>query len=438
MPEERQGIFRKQALERMSSPERLDQLIQIVSPKDWFLLAILLTLGALLIAWCVWGQLPTTVSGQGIIIRPNKIMEIQSQAAGRLADFSLHTGDQVKKGELIGVIDESPIRRQVEDDRARLAVLEAEDRKQNSLQGQQARLQDRDFTAHQNDLHMQIASLNEGVHHREALRGVFKKRLDALHESINEGIEPRVSYDLLETEKENLDNEVRISEIDTQRSDLESQINRIETQRTELSRSLLQSSNQRQNQILELRRNVEVAQVQLENNTRILSEYGGRVVEIAAHPGQAVNAGSRLASLELQEAASNLVCVAYFGVGEGKQIRPGMRIQVTPDSVKRERFGGIVGGVSSVSAFPVTKVGAVLMLGSPEVADRMLRNDPQIEVLISLEKDGSTYSGFRWSSSKGPQIPITAGTTTSARVTVETRAPITYLLPILRGALGVN
>ena len=27
MPEERQGIFRKQALERMSSPERLDQLI---------------------------------------------------------------------------------------------------------------------------------------------------------------------------------------------------------------------------------------------------------------------------------------------------------------------------------------------------------------------------------------------------------------------------
>ena len=438
MPEERQGIFRKQALERMSSPDRLDQLIRIVSPKDWFLLAILLTLGAVSIAWCIWGQLPTTVSGRGIIIRPNKIVEIQSQAAGRLADFNLQVGDQVKKGDLIGVIDESPIRRQQEEDRARLAVLEAEDRKQNALQGQQARLQDRDSTAHQKDLQMQIASLNESIHNHEALRSVFKKRLDALHESINAGIEPQVSYDLLQTEKENLDNEVRISDMDTQRSDLESQINRIETQRTELSRSLLQSSNQRQNQILELRRNVEVAQVQLENNTHVLSEYGGRVVEIAAHPGQAVNAGSRLASLELQEAASNLVCIAYFGVGEGKQIRPGMRIQVTPDSVERERFGGIVGGVSSVSAFPVTKEGAVVMLGSPEVAERMLRNEPQIEVLVSLEKDGSTYSGFRWSSSKGPQIPITAGTTTSARVTVETRAPITYLLPILRGALGVN
>ncbi len=269
----------------MSSPERLDQLIRIVSPKDWFLLAILLTLGAVLIAWCIWGHLPTTVSGQGIIIRPNKIVEIQSQAAGRLADFNLHEGDEVKKGELIGVIDDSPIRRQQEEDRARLAVLEAEDHKQNDLQGQQARLQDRDFTAHQKDLQMQIASLNEGVHDREALRSVFKKRLDALHESIKEGIEPRVSSDLLETEKENLDNEVRISEIDTQRSDLESQINRIETQRTELSRSLLQSSNQRQNQILELRRNIEVAQVQLENSTRILSEYGGRVVEIAGPSG---------------------------------------------------------------------------------------------------------------------------------------------------------
>ena len=422
----------------MSSPERLDQLIQIVSPRDWFLLAILLSLGGVLIAWCIWGQLPTTVSGRGIMIRPNKIVEIQSQAAGRLADFKLRVGDQVNQGDLLGVIDQSPIRRQLEQDRARLAVLESEDRKQNALQGQQARLQDRDFAAHQKDLQMQIASLNEATHKREALRGVFKKRLDALHEAINVGIEPKVSYDLLETEKENLDNEVRISEMDTQRSDLENRIQQIETERTELSRSLLQSSNQRQNQILELRRNVEVAQVQLENNGRVLSEYSGRVVEISAHPGQAVNAGSRLASLELQEAASDLVCIAYFVVGEGKQIRTGMRIQVTPDSVKRERFGGIVGSVSSVSAFPVTKEGAVVMLGNPEVAERMLRNEPQIEVLVNLEKDGSTYSGYRWSSSKGPQIPITAGTTTSARVTVEKRAPITYLLPILRGALGVN
>ena len=117
-------------------------------------------------------------------------------------------------------------------------MLEGEDRKQNALQGQQARLQDRDSTAHQKDLQMQIASLNESIHNHEALRGVFKKRLDALHESINAGIEPQVSYDLLQTEKENLDNEVRISDMDTQRSDLESQINRIETQRTELSRSL--------------------------------------------------------------------------------------------------------------------------------------------------------------------------------------------------------
>ena len=67
MPEEPgKAISRKQALEKwMSSPDRLDQLIRIVSPKDWFLLAILLTLGAVSIAWCIWGQLPTTVSGRG-------------------------------------------------------------------------------------------------------------------------------------------------------------------------------------------------------------------------------------------------------------------------------------------------------------------------------------------------------------------------------------
>jgi HlyD family secretion protein len=114
-----------------------------------------------------------------------------------------------------------------------------------------------------------------------------------------------------------------------------------------------------------------------------------------------------------------------------------MSIQVTPDTVKRERFGGIRGRVLSVSAFPVTKEGAALLLGNSEIAQRLLKDEPQMEVVAELEKDSSTYSGYKWSSSIGPQLPITAGTTTSGRVTVEMRAPITYILPFLRAMSGI-
>jgi HlyD family secretion protein len=60
-----------------------------------------------------------------------------------------------------------------------------------------------------------------------------------------------------------------------------------------------------------------------------------------------------------------------------------------------------------------------------------------IEVTTQLETDPSTFSGYRWSSSRGPQLKMTSGVTTISRVSVESRAPITYLIPILRESSGV-
>ena len=46
--------------------------------------------------------------------------------------------------------------------------------------------------------------------------------------------------------------------------------------------------------------------------------------------------------------------VNYFAVADGKKIRPGMKVLITPDTVKRARYGGIVGKITEVSPFPVT------------------------------------------------------------------------------------
>jgi HlyD family secretion protein len=110
---------------------------------------------------------------------------------------------------------------------------------------------------------------------------------------------------------------------------------------------------------------------------------------------------------------------------------------VTPDTVKRERFGGIAGRVRETSAFPVTREGVLAVVGNAEVTGRLLAEGPCIEATVELEADDSTESGFKWTSSRGPALKISPGTTVSARVTVEERAPITYLLPFLRAASGV-
>jgi len=437
VPEEKQGLFRKEALERMSSPERLDQLIQIVSPNDWLLLGTTLGIMIFVVAWCIWGQLPTTVTGQGVIVRPRKIIEIQSPAAGRLVNFNLQVGDTVRQGDVLGLIDQAEIRKQLQEDRLRLAELESQDREKTALQEEQIRLQARDVESQKKYLLMQIANREESIKNAELLEPVLKKRREALREAVVEGLEPKVSSEMLQAEREYYDNQAQASTLHTQLSEIESQIKQLDTKETELTRTLLEASTGRKNQILELRKNIALYEVQNERDTKIVCGHFGRIVEIAANLGQIVNPGARLASIEVQESTGKLVSVTYFPVRDGKRIKPGMRIQVTPETVKRERFGGILGKVSSVSAFPVTKEGAALLLGNPEVAAQLLKDEPQIEVVADLMEDASTYSGYRWSSSKGPQLPVTAGTTTNGRVTLEMRTPVSYILPFLRGVSGI-
>jgi HlyD family secretion protein len=187
-----------------------------------------------------------------------------------------------------------------------------------------------------------------------------------------------------------------------------------------------------------VKREIGSLELQLGNNSQIISQHSGRILEITLTPGQVVNAGTRLATIEAENPQSKLVGVTYFPVAEGKKIQPGMSIQITPQTVKRERFGGIVGNVTSISRFPITKEAAANEVGNSEVLEGLVsQQQGLIQVFSHLELDANTPSGYKWSSSTGPHLNISSGTTTVVRVKVEERAPITFVLPILRSASGI-
>lgn len=177
--------------------------------------------------------------------------------------------------------------------------------------------------------------------------------------------------------------------------------------------------------------------MQLRNNSQIISEYDGRILELAAIPGQVIEPGKQIGTIAAEQESDKLVSVTFFPISEGKKIQEGMKLQVTPSTVQRERFGGIVGTVTDVSAFPVTQAGATSLVGNPEVAQSLFAQGSQIQVSAELQPDQSTFSGFRWSSSQGPQLQVSPGTTTSVRVIVEERAPITFVFPILKSWTGI-
>jgi len=90
-----------------------------------------------------------------------------------------------------------------------------------------------------------------------------------------------------------------------------------------------------------------------------------------------------------------------------------------------------MGRVTRISTFPVTSEGIVNMIGNKEVVDALLKQGGTMLVEASLLTATNHPTGFQWTS-KGPEQPITAGTTTTCRITVEERRPITFAIPLLR------
>ena len=204
-----------------------------------------------------------------------------------------------------------------------------------------------------------------------------------------------------------------------------------------LERENLEAATARENQIRDLRSRIALTELQVAKSGEIVCEYRGYVAETFATAGEVLGAGGRLLSLDIEDPATPPISLSYFPVKDGKRIQAGMRVQVTPDSVQRQRFGGILAKVISVTPLPVTKEGAANAIGNPDLVRDIMGEGAYIEVTAQLELDPRTFSGYRWSSSRGPELKMTSGLTTQARVTVEGRAPITYIFPILKEASGV-
>ncbi|MEH2088469.1 NHLP bacteriocin system secretion protein [Nostoc sp.] len=478
MINQKNNLFRKEALERISSPEELDQIMQVVSPKKWLPLVAVGSLVAAGLTWSFLGRIPITVTGTGIIVYPSTITSFQSPIAGRLRTVNVRVGDFVNRGDVLATLDQSELMKQLQLVRSKLEQLQQENRDANSVQllrqnaDKQALIQQRQslqqnlqtvqkltpilrekgLNSIQRDRTSQIQSL-------ESLRELlptFKQRLDNRKQLLGEGA---ISGDTVLQSQQDYLNAVRqineaesqlkqldVKEADAQRQyleninsikDLESQLKQLDSKQATLAQQDLEAVTTRKKEIQEVRRNITQLALQLSSNSLIKSTYSGRVLEISATPGQVVLQGTPIGAIAAQKRSIQLESVAFFPVGDGKQIQPGMKLQVTPSTVQRERFGGIIGAVTDVSAFPVTKEGALSVVGSSEFVEGLMSQGPQILITARLQPDTSTVSHYKWSSSKGPEMKVTSGTTTSVQVTVEERAPITFVLPILRSWSGV-
>ena len=59
-------LFKKSSVERFSSPEKLNDYIQVATPSSWMVLAAALVLLAGVLVWGIFGEMTTSVSFSGV------------------------------------------------------------------------------------------------------------------------------------------------------------------------------------------------------------------------------------------------------------------------------------------------------------------------------------------------------------------------------------
>ena len=478
--EKKRRIFRQQALDRLSSPERLDRLMQVVSPKDWLPLGGLVVFGLLAILWSIFGKIPITVTGKGVLINPRRVVQLQSSISGQLKALSIRDGQCVEKDDILAIIDPSDKKQQLQQQRDKLSQLTQQIEKTTLLRQQRTKLERETITAERtslqqklqdaqkltprlqedglNSIAQQRRSLQQSLKDAEELTPILQQRLAKQEELQKLGA---ISQErVLQAEQEYRQSRRQISETQAQLQQLRLQetelqqryrenlnnitqisteLEKLDSLSKQLEQNNLEANNREQNQVQEVQQAIARLQKEVADKSIIKSPHAGCIVEITATVGQYVNPGTRLGNLQTGKEAREMMGVTYFAVEDGKKIRPGMVISLTPDIVKRTRYGGIVGAITEVSPFPVTSEGATSVVGNPEVVKQLMGEaGGKIEAIARLKPDSTTFSGYSWSSSDGPQLEISPGTTTTVRVTVEQRSPISFVLPILREWSGIN
>ncbi|HEX2916142.1 MAG TPA: NHLP bacteriocin system secretion protein [Chloroflexia bacterium] len=98
------AVYRQSAIDRLATPEELDNLIQVTSRKSWIALIGLAMVVIVAIIWGFLGAIPSVMQARGVLIKPDGILDIKSAEAGSLLNLSVVPGQSVKQGQVIGQV----------------------------------------------------------------------------------------------------------------------------------------------------------------------------------------------------------------------------------------------------------------------------------------------------------------------------------------------
>jgi HlyD family secretion protein len=412
------GIFRKSALDRLSSPEQLDMAVRAIRLSNWLALAAIMLVVGIAVTWAYTGSIPTTASGQGVLVRLGGVHSVVAPVSGVIVTLDVKPRDHVKTNQVIATLAQ-PERVQAVDS-ARQVLEEAKRECDRSLQQQraQAKLQVDALHRQRANLEAEIAVLQDQV--RLAAEevavddGLYAKGLITRQQSLVAD-QKRITL-----ERQIATNRATLKQLDAQEFQIEAQPGDTEAQLAA--------------RIADAERKLAAAQGELRLSSRVVSAYSGEVIEVKSYPGAIATANMPL--LSLQPDHNQLELLLYVPSAQAKDVRQAMPVEISPATVKREEYGFLRGAVTQAADFPATQAAVLNNFQNDSLASTLLKAGAVTEIRVGLERNAATPSGFQWSSGRGPGVVITAGTICTARIITREQRPINLVFPFFNRELA--
>ena len=363
------------------------------------------------------GEIPEKVNGSGVLINSGKLTGITYSSGGIVKDVFLKRGDMVHDGQVIARIERQDLLESVQIAEQRLENLQQNYNAAIQLSRRSSGLTDAMLAKSEKDLTEQINTLANQIENAQL-------KLNNMESLYNDGLVTGTAYMSARNELFNLQRQKQ----DAERQLMSAGVDRIRTT-GDTDKQLLSL----QQQIDEARKQLEIQQDSYQTATRVLSSESGIVYEVAIARGSYLSPGATIAVIE-PFASDGVVLEAtmFFALQDGKRIKRGMSIAVSPSTVKQEEFGYIQGIVTSVSPFPSSPQYLMATLQNQGLVQFFSNIAAPIEVRVSLIPDPETVTGYHWSSSKGPDEQLDTGTLCSGSVTVRTQRPIELVIPLIK------
>ncbi len=389
-------------------------MVRVSDAKGWIAASGIALFVAFIVAWGIFGSIPTEVEAPGILVlQGGRLMNVPSPAGGVITELRVHAGDNVKQGEVVATV------RQTEQERRLADATQTRQERENTLAVRKEAL-DREMESRRQNAEIRRNVQRQTIAYTQQRIERLRNQL-AIREGLrrqNLAVEDRVESarsELAAAEQELSDTRARLTEIDS--GVLEAEIG----QQRELD-SLTQA-------VADARRTEGELAQHLKLSNVVVAPADGRVTELTTGEGSTVEAGVSI--LNIETLGSGLQATVYIPIESGKKVLPGMVVHVSPSTVRREEYGMLQGTVVAVSSFPSTPQGMHAVLQNQRLVDTFAGSGPPYEARVELQP-AATPTGYAWTSGAGPRTDLTSGTPVKSYIAIQSDPPVVLLLPFLK------